>query len=76
MQSSLHQIKKLLSEKYLGKAGIHGLGVSTAQQAIRVYVDSDLDPARFAPTLNALEKLAIPFRVIVVPEEAPSMRAA
>jgi hypothetical protein len=76
MQPSLLQAKKRLSDHFLGKAGIHGLGVSTARQAIRVYVDQSVDPELFSSMLIAMKRLARPFEVIVVPEESPSIKAA
>jgi hypothetical protein len=38
MMETLEEVKDRLKGGYLGKAGIHGLGISRAQGAIRVYI--------------------------------------
>jgi hypothetical protein len=35
---SLDETKQLLSQKYLGKEGIHGIGLSKRENAIRVHM--------------------------------------
>ena len=70
MPESIEAVKNRLRQSFLGKAGIHGVGLSRAEQAIRVYVSSTAhsDQADF---LEQLRRSAAPFRVIVVNEERP-----
>ncbi len=42
MGSSLENIKKELANKYLGKAGIHSIGINKAKNTVKIYYDSEL----------------------------------
>jgi len=68
MADKLEQKKQRLREAYIGKGGIHGLGVRKSQGAICVYLDALTNPDEQA-VLAELEKEAQPFRVIVIREE-------
>ncbi len=74
MPESIEGVKDRLRQSYLGKCGIHGLGVSRAEQAIRVYV-SRQDDADQAGLLEQLRESAKPFGVIVVDEDRPRITA-
>lgn len=39
MSGSLDEARKRVSKKYLGKAGIHGVGIRRSRNALAVYVD-------------------------------------
>src|SRR3712207_8809675 len=45
---TLEQAKQRLSRKYLGKVGIHGIGLSRSQNAVRVHLISGRDPEQTA----------------------------
>jgi hypothetical protein len=69
-----------LSRKYLGKGGIHGIGLSKGQNAIRVHVapshgwDREV-AARQSALLDELKRDASPYAVLVTGEEAPTISA-
>ena len=69
MANTLLDVKDRL-RSFLGKGGIHGLGVSHAQQAIQVYV-SPSDNAERTAVLAELKKQAAPYGVVLVEEERP-----
>jgi hypothetical protein len=70
MPESLEAVKDRLRQSFLGKAGIHGIGLNRAEQAIRVYISSDAESDQ-ADMLEQVRQAAGPFRVIVVKEERP-----
>jgi len=70
MPESIEAVKDRLRQSFLGKAGIHGVGLSRAEQAIRVYISSKAESDQ-ADLLEQVCKSAVPFRVIVVKEEPP-----
>lgn len=72
MSKSLDEVKKHISSKYLGKAGIHSVGVSRAENALRLYVDADAEDA-LTHVLTEIEKEAAPFKVIPVKSDRPSI---
>lgn len=66
MGQSLEEVKDQLRRSFLGKGGIHGVGVSRAEHAIRVYVSPD---AIGQPVvLDQVREAAKPYPVIVVTE--------
>jgi hypothetical protein len=70
MALSIDDTKKLLAKRFLGKGGIHAVGVSRPQQSIRVYVSPGLEQT---DVLEELRNLAAPYNVIVVHDERPSI---
>jgi hypothetical protein len=74
MAEPLEAVKNRLSEQYLGKAGIHGIGVSHADRAIRVYLHEPGHPDRDR-VLQQIREHAAPYIVRVIDEQAPSATA-
>jgi hypothetical protein len=70
MAHTLDDVKVIISGKYLGRAGIHGVGVRRSQDALMVYLHSG-DPAEQARVLREIEAEAAPYRVVAVTEEGP-----
>jgi len=72
MSESLDEVKQRITRKYLGKAGIHGIGIRRSQNALNVYADADssLDQQQL---LKEIEREAAPYKVIVTQEERPSI---
>jgi hypothetical protein len=70
MSRSLEEVKDRLGELFVGKAGIHGVGISQAKRAIRVYVGRDSIDEQGA-VLEQVRASAAPFPVIVVQEDRP-----
>jgi hypothetical protein len=71
MAEPLEAVKVRLREQYLGKAGIHGIGVSHADGAIRVYLHETGHPDRDT-VLQRIREDAAPYNVRVIDEQAPS----
>ena len=72
---SLETTKQRLSEQYLGKGGIHGIGLSRAKNAVRVHMASGATAAQMAQQSAVLEELkrdAAPFDVLVTVEDRPT----
>jgi len=69
MAESLEQVKARLSSKYLGKHGIHAIGMRRSEAAICVYLSSHLPAQR--DWLRELEQQAAPFQVRVIVEPPP-----
>ena len=72
MSKSLDEVKKHVSKKYLGKAGIHSIGVSRAENALRLYVDSESEGA-LINVLTEIEKEAAPFKVVPIRSDRSSI---
>lgn len=75
---SLEVIKQRLSRKYLGRGGIHGIGMSKARNAVRVHLVSSADPEerlRQSAMLDELKRDAAPCEVIITFEEMPTKMA-
>jgi hypothetical protein len=71
---SLDETKRLLSQKYLGREGIHGIGLSRRENAIRVHMIAARDAAhaaRQAEVIVQLKQEAEPHAVQVQVEDAP-----
>jgi hypothetical protein len=68
MPESLEEVKNRLRQSYLGRGGVHAVGVSRAEQAIRVYVSPEAAPEQ-PEVLAQLRESARPFAVIVVRED-------
>ncbi len=69
---AIQKYKKKLSHEYLGKAGIHGIGVRPSEKAIYVYV-SKPHSSQQKKLIRKIEKQAAPFKVITIREDAPSI---
>ena len=69
---SLEDVKNRLRESYLGRGGIHGVGLSRSRQAIRVYVSSQVVSEQ-PDVLEQFRESAKPFPIIVVEEEGPRL---
>lgn len=72
MSKSLDEVKKHISMKYLGKAGIHSVGVSRAENALRVYVDSEAEDA-LRDILSEIEREAAPFKIVPIKSDRSSI---
>lgn len=75
MKESIESVKQRLSQLYLGKCGIHGMGIRRPRNALLIYVNS-IPPeheADQAAVLREVELKAAPFQVIVITEDAPSI---
>ncbi len=67
MNDSLDTVKRRISAKYLGKCGVHGVGLSRSANAICIYLDEKSD--KQPPCLDELKNDANPFQVLTFREE-------
>lgn len=72
MTESLRQTKERLRRQFLGRAGLHGLGLRPAENAICVYADAHETPDQQA-LLGEIEQAAKPFGIIVIRDQKPSL---
>jgi hypothetical protein len=70
---SLEATKRRLSRKYLGKGGVHGIGLSRAKQAVRVHLGSgdNEHEGEQGAVLEELRRDAAPYDVLITVEEPP-----
>lgn len=71
MQDNLEQAKERLKTRFLGRAGVHGLGIRRAENAICVYTDEGENP-EFLSVLAQIEEEAAPLTVLVIREARPT----
>jgi hypothetical protein len=72
MDKSLEETKEHLSGKYLGKAGIHSLGISRAENAVRVYMQDD-DNEELEGVLKDIEREAAPYKIVTIKSDRSSI---
>lgn len=65
MRETLEEAKAHVRKRFLGKHGIHAVGVSRSRQEIRVYLSPEAGPAE-ASLVDRLREAAAPFAVVVV----------
>jgi hypothetical protein len=63
MTETLESVKDRISNRYLGKAGIHAVGVRRSTNAIMVYVQPTGDATQ-QWALECLRKDASPYKVV------------
>lgn len=71
---SLEEMKALVSAQFLGKQGIHGVGMKKANNAVRIYIHDANKPAE--EMLAAIQDLCAPYAVDVVHEQPPHRLSA
>jgi hypothetical protein len=74
MENELSDAKRRVKGQFLGKHGVHGVGVREADNAVAVYVDAAAKPSE--ELMSALKKAAGPFGVVVVNQERAVARPA
>lgn len=71
MALSLEQVKSQVRRSFLGKGGIHGVGVSRAEGAIRLYVTRGVGEE--PDLLEQVREAARPYPVLVITEDRPEV---
>jgi hypothetical protein len=71
-KSTLEDVQSLVSQKYLGQGGIHGVGIRRSKSAITVYVDPGTRPSQ-KELLDLIEEEIKPFHLMVVEEGRASI---
>ncbi len=71
MARTLDSVKKKLSEAFLGRGGIHAIGIRRSQNAIALYLHSPPGEERDR-VIEEARRAAAPFAVVVVEEGPPT----
>lgn len=69
MADSLEEAKERLTRLYLGRSGIHGVGLRRSENAVTVYLDGS--GKELAGLVPEMERVVAPFRLLVIEEESP-----
>jgi hypothetical protein len=73
MDEELTKTKRRVSKKFLGKSGIHGVGIHPSKKdTVVVYKNKSKQPEE--ELCRDIAQEAKPFKVEIVEEEAPSIR--
>jgi hypothetical protein len=72
MSKSIDDVKQRISQDFLGRAGIHGVGIRRSEDAIYLYVTPQRHPDR-GQVMDEIRKIAAPFRVTWVEADAPTI---
>ena len=68
---TLSDVKKEVRDAFLGKYGIHGVGIKQSNNAVRIYASSESDDLKAA--MNSLKLMCNPFSLELVIEEKPKV---
>jgi hypothetical protein len=72
MGKNLSQAKRAVREQFLGTDGIHAIGSSSKDGAIRIYFK---DAALLRPeTVSEIKTIGAPFKVELICEQAPQIQ--
>jgi len=72
VSESLDEIKKRVAAKFLGKSGIHSIGISRAENSVRVYLEPESDN-EVEEVLEQIRAEAAPYKVVHIASERPSI---
>lgn len=72
MDESLDEKKRGVTARFVGQAGIHGVGIQQSQNAIRLYVDGE-ETAERRKILDEITKYASPFQVLVIQSKSSKL---
>ncbi len=73
MARSLDEVKKCVAERYLGKGGIHAVGLDHSENAIHIYVEGKPDENR-KRLLRQLEVDGAPYKIITIESDRASIK--
>ena len=69
---SLDEVRQRISCKYMGKAGIHGVGVRRKHNAVCIYFVATCDSEQ-QMLLEEIEREALPYNVLKIDQERPTI---
>lgn len=67
MNKSIEEVKQSISQKYLGKVGIHAVGVHHKTNSLYIYFDSESDQQK--DILEKIKKEVEPFELVLIKKE-------
>jgi hypothetical protein len=68
---SIDEAKALISDRYLGVAGIHGVGLRRRDGQVVLYVSDEHSPELLRRTLPEIEQRVQPVRVVLRAADRP-----
>lgn len=71
-KDDIERVKSLVSQKYIGTAGIHSVGMRRAKSAVTLYVTPETRADRQA-VIQKIEKEIAPLNLLVIEEERASL---
>lgn len=74
MARTIDSVKKKLSEAFLGRGGVHAIGIRRPQNAIVLYLHAPASAERDR-VIEEARRAAAPFAVVVVEEGSPTAGA-
>ena len=66
----IQKIQELISNRYIGKCGIHGTGIRKGR--IAIYLDKENNPNQ-ETVLKSIRELCHPFHVVIVRCDQPEL---
>lgn len=72
MPESLEEIQKRLTHKYLGKAGVHGIGIRRSQNVLCIYMQNTSSSEQKI-LLEEIKNEIAPYEVLAIEEERPTI---
>lgn len=73
MANPLRELKQRISERHMGRGGIHAIGLRASENALCVYVDPGAH-LEGTDILRQIEREAAPLKILLIEEERPSIR--
>lgn len=68
MQNTLLELKRIIRDKFLGKSGIHGIGIRASENALQVYLDPDVGPDQ-DEVVETIRRAVAPYALVVIAEK-------
>jgi len=72
VSESLDEIKARVAKRFLGKSGIHSIGISRADNTLRVYLEAEPD-SELEELLKQIRAEAAPYEVVDIASERASI---
>ena len=72
-EKSLDEVRQHISRTYIGKSGIHEVGIRRKLNAICIYLVASADLEQQA-LLNEIEREVSPYKVLKIDAERPAIR--
>ena len=69
---ALVEVKKQIRKKYVGQAGIHGVGIRSKENVVRLYANKDRGDQQ-EHLIGSIRREIAPFVLDVIFDEAPVM---
>ena len=69
-ERSLDELKRVITQEYLGTRGIHGVGIRRRTNAVALYVDRELD----RELVDELTELARPMAIEVIRQDRADIK--